>query len=271
VSAQYGTRSGGGGYTSQHAKFPRLADGVRGFFFTDITDLNTTQLAETGWRAVTRAYHLEEGQPWSVLDTHSGYSPTTSENEFVRGIMAAKFYKMNSHLLPELQDADMILWSDSSTIALRNELGVHGIGSQTIAERAATLLGDDDAVLEWHEYRTRVADEIGPAVKRAHDETKMSNIGDVTLQGYRVMQSEGFQDDGGLYKSEQFLYRARSRAMKQMMAYWWTFSHTYSFRDQIGMPWALKKNDVKFKAPCKCRGDSGFSCVLETISKTKPA
>jgi len=239
---------------------PDLADDVRGYFFTGSRE---SVAAGLGWKVVTRAYHLEDGQEWSKLDTHGKYS-LSSTNNSVRGLISCKFYKLNAHLLPELQDADMILWTDAAGAALRS---LKHLTAKSSTERAAELLGNDDFVLERHEDRNRVEDEIGPAAVRASMKNHggKGTIAKEMWQGYEIMRSQGFHDDVGLFRSEQFLFRVHSSAVRKAMAYWWTFIQDYTYRDQISWPWALKFNGANFKAPCKAKGGLGGSCLLKLL------
>jgi len=267
VSAQFGGKD-------KVSSLPDLPADLQGFFFTGSAPSDV--LIGASWKLVTRAYHLEYNATWGKLDTRGKYSLSVCSDGHVRGCMSAKFYKMNAHLLPELQDVDMILWTDSITLNpdhkySRGSLPLVG----SMARRAANVLGSDDFVVQHHESRHSVSSEISFAAARA-SKTQGVGMGEVReemQQALKAMRSEGFKDRLGLFRGEQFLYRSTSAAARGMLEYWWALSQNYTFRDQISLPWALERSLVKMKAPCHAKHYPRYrskSCIAPLITETSP-
>eukprot|EP00928_Gymnodinium_smaydae_P080886 TRINITY_DN644_c0_g1_i1.p1 TRINITY_DN644_c0_g1~~TRINITY_DN644_c0_g1_i1.p1 ORF type:complete len:299 (+),score=37.97 TRINITY_DN644_c0_g1_i1:82-978(+) len=253
VSAQFGAND-------RIDKLPDLPDGTRGFFYTESSGVITG----TGWEVVHRPYHREScddaaaSSAWCNLDVNGKYSMSQCTDTSVRGVMAARFYKMNAYLLPETAVADLILWSDA------DELSSVTPFPSDLNERAAALIGDADLVLPEHGERHSVTEEVHPAALRAAQRTgqpaEVMEKG--MLEGIACMKAQGFLDDAGLHTTTQFLYWRTRSSIQKAMDDWWKFNQQYSFRDQISAPWAFKKNDVQIKHVCKSMGDA---CVMRSI------
>jgi len=261
VSAQYGKRD-------KISSLPNLPSGVEGFFFTE---LNLRQrrasgaLTGIGWTLVHRTYHLESCHKgaWCELDTHGQYSLSVCNDKVIRGNMAAKFYKMNAYLLPELETADLILWSDADEVAhVPNSVN-------DLSLRATKLIGDADIVIGAHSKRSTVTSEAKPAAMQAAARTGISfdKAHSDILDGIAFMKSQGFHDDCGLFHCGEFLFRPKSPNIHRAMRYWWQFNQNYTFRDQISAPWAFKVNRVKVMNPCYGLR-LAHPCVLENIIGT---
>jgi len=256
VSAQYGRED-------KISELPDLPSGVEGLFFTELTLTERRVIGAStgiGWTLVHRTYHLDS---CCKLDTHEQYSLSVCNNKVLRGLMAAKFYKMNAHLLPELKTADLILWSDADEL---KKITKHWHHTTDPSVRATRLIGDADIIIGRHHQRSTVSAEVVPAAHRAAGRTGISvnKALEDMKHGIAFMNSQGFHDDCGLLHCGQFLFRPKSPNIHRAMKYWWEFAQKYTFRDQISAPWAFKSNRVKLTIPCKGFRVEG-PCILNKI------
>jgi len=250
VSAQFGRKD-------RHFSLPNLTAGLQGFFYTDKTiaeRLMSGASTGIGWTIVNYPYHLDK-----KFDTHQQYSLSKC-NARVRAIMSAKFYKMNAYLLPELETADLIFWTDSRW--------TKSFEGEDLYAQAVKAIGDADMVIGRHTHRQTVAAEIAPAVVAAlAGGIPEDKVREDMSQGLAAMQKQGFHDDFGLFHCAQFLFRPRSPSIHRAMEYWWKFNQKYTYRDQISAPWAFESGGVKINSGCKGHRGAG-PCVLKMILQT---
>jgi hypothetical protein len=152
--------------------------------------------------------------------------------------MAAEFYKMNAHLLPELSWYNIIIWVDANFVVRRSIEDLTRI-------LVGRLAGAD--ILIAHHMAWSMRDEMEPSAERA-----VSDLGEGTKEfylqqineQYRHFQQEGFYDVHGVYHASVFAYRTRDRRVTKALQAWWGEVQRYSFRDQFAFTFIMVKFDL---------------------------
>jgi len=204
--------------------------GIPMFLFTD------ANISDVPWQIIQTPYHISAYQTFPWLDAR-GRNSRANVTPVVASIMAAKFYKMNAHLLPELAPYDVIVWADSNYSPRRS---MDDFRSVLLAR-----LGGAD-ILVAHHHRWSVRDELLHAARRAASNTDQQNTtyaADVQ-EAYDHQVREGFVDAHGLYFASFFVYRAREPRVRSALRAWWQEVQLYTFRDQISFPFVASKFDM---------------------------
>lgn len=228
VSASFGTRDTG-------IILRKLPPGVPGVLYTDLNISSTN-----GWTAVQRPYHSElEGTSWAANSQWGRYSwGGVNKSSAVHNVMAAKFYKMNAYLLPELKGYDQIFWLDAHMLHQRKTL------NPLLKDQVGKLLENHMMVMPSHPERSTVSSEVVPAAKQAVQTTKDRTVYHDTAEAFKHQVKEGFKDDAGLWWCGVFAYDAKEMQVQQALQAWWKEVQMYTFRDQISFPYIVQKYSV---------------------------
>jgi len=221
VSASYGGRGA-------NTKLPQRPPDVRCILYTD------RQVAEDGgWNVIFEQYHANSDRFGSDLKTEGRYSWNKIDNPKIRNTMAAKFYKLNMFLLPELEGIHNILWHDA-------EWEVDWFHSEvSLADRITQLLTGHPFVIEKHYQRNTVSSEIEPAATRARDTTGHQNSSAEIHEAYDHFLQLGFTDNA-LYNGARFLVDSNSADVRTAFKSWWHVCQDFTFRDQISLPFIVQ-------------------------------
>jgi len=221
VSASYGGRE-------TKAVLPPCPQAVRCVLYSDV------EVAESsGWLVSTEPYHAKLGQ-LPELNSGGRHSWGKIANDKVRNLMAAKFYKMNMFLLPELEGIDVILWHDAE---YRRDW-FHSYVS--LADRLHQPLQGFPLVIEKHPERSTVFAELKPASARASQSTGYLAADHDINEAYQHQKSLGFTDTVGLYHCGRYLLNASSPQIRSAFVAWWHEVQDFSFRDQISFPYIVQ-------------------------------
>lgn len=222
VSASYGGRA-------VRAVMPQCPEDLRCVLYSD-----RKVAPGSSWVVSTEPYHAKTEQYWPELSSGGRHSWDRITNDKVRNLMAAKFYKMNMFLLPELEGIDVILWHDADY--QRDWFHSH---VQFVDSLHQQLQGFA-MVIEKHPWRTTVSSEMKPASDRAMQSTGYSAAEHDVKEAYEHQKSLGFTDTVGLFHCGRYLINSSSPAIRSAFSAWWHEVQDYSFRDQISFPYVMQ-------------------------------
>mmetsp|Transcript_42728 Transcript_42728/g.96423 ORF Transcript_42728/g.96423 Transcript_42728/m.96423 type:complete len:846 (+) Transcript_42728:51-2588(+) len=205
--------------------------GMPMFLFTD------QNITEGPWQVIRKPYHISADILFPWLNAHGRHSWANITKPGIASVMAAKFYKMNAYLLPELASYDIIVWVDSNYVIRRSP--------ESFTKIVIARLGDAD-ILMAHHFRWTVQSELLPAWHRAAEnmgELNTTYSSDVQ-EAYDHQVKEGFVDAHGLYYGAFFAYRPRAQRVQSALQAWWHEVQLYTFRDQISFPFIVSTFDL---------------------------
>jgi len=220
VSASYGGRA-------RRTEMPPCPQGMSCVMYTD-----TPVKAANGWMVDLNPYHTNMQKSHPELFTSGRHSIGRISSQMVKNNMAAKFYKMNMFLLPQLANADIIFWCDADSIKLACE-------APQLADQIQNSLNGHVLTVKAHEQRNSVRGEMALAAVQAKVRGYPDGKRDID-DAWAHMEKMGFKDDAGLFHCNQFIFDARSPAVQNMLHAWWHEVQDYTFRDQISFPFVLQ-------------------------------
>lgn len=223
VSASYGGRAA-------RTVLPPCPEDLRCVLYSD-----TEVAASSSWLVITEPYHSKTEQFWPELNSGGRHSWGKIANKHVKNLMAAKFYKMNMFLLPELEGIEVILWHDADY----QHDWFHS--NVSFADRLYKQLQGFPLVIEKHPGRSTVLSELEPASVRASESTGYLAAEHDIKEAYKHQKSLGFKDAVGLYHCGRYLLNASSPKIRLAFLAWWHEVQDFSFRDQISFPYIVQR------------------------------
>mmetsp|Transcript_61162 Transcript_61162/g.145673 ORF Transcript_61162/g.145673 Transcript_61162/m.145673 type:complete len:360 (+) Transcript_61162:177-1256(+) len=202
-----------------------------------------------GWSIVNFPYHAHAIKRWPELYAHGRLSwYNISTHKFYGNLMAAKFYKMNMYLLPELQGMELIFWIDSDML-------FDWSNTSLLALTVPDVLRGADVAIEKHIWRDSEADEMWPAAEQLVEKMGVwqakyalrlrRNYWMRPFWDQQAFQkAEGFQDDVGLFQGSQFILNVSSPRVVAALQTWWHQVQVFQCRDQLSLPFALWKHQL---------------------------
>jgi hypothetical protein len=183
VSAMYGAHD--------QVMLPSCPDRIHCVFGTDSSSITSSK----GWHVDRTPYHTQLTGNYSALDADGKYSWGNIEKypPEVHGVMAAKFYKMNAHLLPDMPGFDIILWMDAHFWRPGKML------NPDLLENFRKYLQHSTMIVPMHEDRDTVAAEVVPAGLRADSTTGIHTGVQDAQEALEHARSDSFTDDQGLF------------------------------------------------------------------------
>jgi len=228
VSASFGGRDA-------RTVMPPCPEDMRCVLYTD-----REVLEDHGWLVSTEPYHAKTEQLWPELNSGGRHSWAKITNDNVRNLMAAKFYKMNMFLLPELEGIDVILWHDS--YFLRDWFH----SQVSFADRLRLVLQDFDLAIEKHPDRNDVRSELKPAANRARDTTHYWAAENDVNEAYEHQRALQFTDTVGLYHCGRYVLKV-SPEIRSAFSAWWHEVQDFTFRDQISFPYIMQSFNLRVR------------------------
>mmetsp|Transcript_44192 Transcript_44192/g.104619 ORF Transcript_44192/g.104619 Transcript_44192/m.104619 type:complete len:658 (+) Transcript_44192:209-2182(+) len=254
------------------------------------TDVPIRQSLKHGWQVIGRPYHaqVEERWPWHYANGPLSWG-NISKRQFLNSSLAARFYKMSLHLLPEIEGIPYVMWTDADAL-----YGWHN--SSMLFQRIPALLGSSDMAVESHPLRNKVIDEIPRAIRRfmqglGHGvpsyfndkfydgrtdfQEPLQSIVSEFRQQHEHQLAEGFRDDVGLFQTTQFILNMTSRwKVGPSFRLWFLEAQLYTIRDQLSLPYVAwkKRLGVKTLKPDTLghllhTGDSAFTTYADVRFK----
>lgn len=226
------------------------------FLYTD-SSINSTDT----WTVVSTPYHTWNLPEWGDVNRQGRYSWRNITHPKLAGVMAARFYKLNMFLLPELRDYDMLVWIDAHYLTDGYRHFALNSGMEPAIRR---LLGGADALFAEHARRCTVASECRNAGRRI-----TATLGKIPGQraitrepcdAFEHQVAEGFRDESGLYWTGVFVVRPKAERSEKAMRAWWKEVQTHTFRDQISFPWVVQLSGLRLKTLTQ-------DVMLEVVSK----
>jgi len=171
-----------------------------------------------GWDYVCfTSEDLEPCEPWQIIHTHRMYNDPRD----------SRIYKINPHVF--LSKYDVSVWMDGN---IQLNKGWEKVVNDSLSKSDLTFLRHPNAVKgAYHEGRR--------CINMKKDTEK--NI----LPQLAFYQSEGLPDNEPT-AATGILIR-RHNKLEKFLRLWWKQVHKYSFRDQIGLPYARWKTKVKYE------------------------
>lgn len=221
VSASYGGRG-------HRKELPRCPQGMSCVLYTD-----TPVDAANGWIVDQTPYHISMNESHKDLFTSGRHSYGHISQKMVKKNMEAKFYKMNTYLLPQAAGVDIIFWCDADSIG-------QACKDPHLADSIRNSLSGRAMTVKAHEVRTTVRTEIPEADYMCRARGYQNGMQDMN-DAMAHMEEMGFKDDAGLFHCDQFILDARSPVVHNLMRAWWHEVQDYTFRDQISFPFVLQR------------------------------
>merc|ERR1712113_138509 len=187
-------------------------------------------------------------------------------NTRIEGVLAARFYKTNARLLPELQGISVVMWADSVHLAehaIEDPISQKAQPEfpQDFADMLEQTLDGYDMALQKHADRDCVSDEAVPAGKRAILTLNWTSAVAEANETVASLKLRGFKDDVGLVQSDMFIYNTSSIQVRHAFLNWWYEIQLHSFRDQLSLPYELYRAEVRQREVCT--GHCLISAIIE--------
>ncbi len=184
------------------------------------TDNQKIQLKKSMWKIITTPYHLNTDQNYP--------NSIPNSNSKINNMMSAKFYKAQTHIIPELVDYDYFVWIDSS-VYLRDGF----------VDEVLKLINQGHKLISFaHSVRDNIKDEYNLSVQM-----EKYNSQDLLNQLNTYIDS-GFPDNQGLYENT-IMIKANNSEINKIFDDWWIHNLKYSFQDQISWPYVLWTHETK--------------------------
>lgn len=215
------------------------------FLFTDDRRISSG----VGWTVDNTPHHEIFEKKYVRLAALGPYSPSNlskGKTDRVRALLTAKFYKMNAHFLPGVQDYDIILWMD--THFWNKKCWKNYAWNPNLLQNLRMDLQDSNMMIPLHSERTSVAEELVPAGERADEITGGHTGVQDAKRAFEHELADGFADHAGLFNCAFFAYRAHDRLTRDALLGWWREVQMYSFRDQISLPYIKYRFQLKLKS-----------------------
>jgi len=147
---------------------------------------------------------------------------TPEENvRLARGIKL----NLSDHLT--VSDYDYIIWLDANCSFIRE------------VDSLIDDLGDDDVAIFGHRERNCLYSEAKACIRYKKDSQSVIN------KQVKKYKKEGFPSNYGMWATHCIVYRPTREALS-FFKIWYAEVTNHSYRDQISLPYALKKSKVKF-------------------------
>jgi len=229
-------------------------NGVKCILYTDRPVPNPN-----GWIVVTTPYHEMIHERWPWIPHEGRHALGNITHPVVHSVMAAKFYKMNMYLLPEVAGIDIIMWADAAHFRLiveatssgswRDILGRYNTDLVEYAEK--TLDGHHDMAIEAHRRSTLMSD-FRLLKKRAVEVTNYTDAPQEMQEALDHQFADGFRDFPGLYcHGARFIINASSPSLQGMLQAWWREVQLYTFRDQVSFPYIALQQVQRHNFSCR--------------------
>jgi len=98
-----------------------------------------------------------------------------------------------------------------------------------------------DFLAPQHKERDCIYDEAVKCIKKGK-----GNRGTI-LKQMDFYQKENYPVDNGLYAT-YWLFRRHTKKLKELSKLWWKQLEKYSFRDQISLPYVIRKHGIKISS-----------------------
>lgn len=188
------------------------------YLFTDNNNLNSDF-----WTVVTNDNYLS-----NVIEGKNDFKEL-KENSQTWNMMAAKYYKLQTHKLSFLKDYDYFVWIDSSISILNNNF---------VNDLLEMLNNGDIELINFiHPERDNIIDEGNLSIRM--DKYQNQDI----LKQVDNYTSLGFNEKGLFWCG--FFCRKNNIKMNKIFDDWWIENIQKSFQDQLSYPYVLWKNNKK--------------------------
>lgn len=150
--------------------------------------------------------------------------------------MNAKIFKMMAWMLHP--GYDLYIWMDN----------YFNISRPDTAKWFVDNLGENDALFFKHPNRSSIISEamfMVERVKKGDDYLEGRINGEPVLEQAKRYRNEDWFEDDFLIAASSFCYRG-NKAMQSAMEDWYLQTCLFSVRDQISLPYILKKHGINF-------------------------
>ena len=192
------------------------------YLFTDDYRITLKSILRMSIRRVINAkYHLENRKEYSKYKNYF----LNIKDENVRNMMAAKYYKVQSHRIGFLKKYDYFIWLDGS-IRLK----------ENFVSNVLELINNNYELINFkHSARANVKDELEFSI--FFQKYKNQNLTH-QYESYKL-----FPDNMGLYENGLFI-RKNTNKINKLFNDWWVEILKFSYQDQISYPFVLWKNNI---------------------------
>lgn len=156
---------------------------------------------------------------WELLPLHEGSLGLSPRR-------VARFHKLNSHLLAELEGFVWVLWMDAK------------VSLKVSVEELVLLMGDCLVGCPLHPVRDCIYEEA-----LVVDQLRLCDSSLISAQ-VGFLRSEGYPESNGLHDTCLLLRRSSDEVVKFNMN-WWFLLRVYSQRDQLGFNYVAWKQGLK--------------------------
>ena len=192
------------------------------------TDQPITSSSSSKWEVVTYPHFLEDKNVVVGADNN-----VHSKNVRVSNMMKAKFFKTQACHLEILQKYDIILWVDGSFQILDVDLTM-------LCQR---YLGKTSCFAMFnHSVRNNIVDEVYYCSDNTNNYLRERYCDQNMYHQCLHYIQEGFDiQHSGLQELGCFVYKPADTKVRQVMDLWWYENQTFTYQDQISMPYCIWK------------------------------
>jgi len=155
-----------------------------------------------------------------------------------RGILTARFYKINHHRIKYLQNYNYTIWLDGSYQVLNKKF----------VSDSLKFMEKGDLALLLHHKRNTVKEEVDKINRLDKTgEGRFKNQGNISSAQYSHYIKQGFLDKNNLYATGYMVRNNQNEKIKEFMDKWWKEVCKRSVRDQLSFPyicWLLNFNPI---------------------------
>ncbi len=187
------------------------------FCFTD-----SKTFSSPVWKIDTTPYHLQAETP-QQKELRNSFAKITDPR--TRNMMAAKYYKLQTHKLPPLKQYQYYIWIDGS-ISLQ----------PTFLDEMLKFIQQGKRLVNFkHPDRSKVEEEM----KFSLDITKYKS--QPMEQQLAAYKAEGFPDTQGLFENT-IQCKKNDPAINAVFDEWWAQNLKWTYQDQISYTYSLWKH-----------------------------
>lgn len=218
-----------GSYEQSCKKVAPQTTPVDQYCFTNLDSIHT----DGNWQVVRTPHHIENP---STLDTGNQHNSLRNNSSTFN---IAKYYKQQWHLIPELQNYDMVVWLDG-TVEIVNE--------KTTDILLDILFNQGHTLATWeHEWR-------GGCLACEVDASNGGRYEGQDVRGqYQAYLDDGYSDEYwkkidsrdhfGVWVTCMIAFK-NNKTTHKFLDHWYTQTLKYTTQDQVSFPYSLFKNKL---------------------------
>lgn len=176
------------------------------------------------WTIINTPYHINNMN--NEHNEYNNYYNNINEDD-IKNMMSAKYYKINPHEIDILQNYDYYIWIDGSIIL-----------QQEFINNVLSIINNNHKLINFkHHKRNNIKEELNDSL------TINKYINKGLENQYNEYIADNFPDNIGLFENG-IIIRKNDNNINKVFDEWWIHNLKYSYQDQISYPYVLWKHNL---------------------------